>query len=271
MAANNALARLKWVDSHCHFDFDAFRQHRSQHWQLAQSLGLSGLIIPGIHLYQSAQLPAFCAATAWHYAQGLHPYFLAQHQSADIARLAELLQRDQAIAVGEIGLDWTLARQTADEHAARQQQWWYFTEQARLAEQQKLPLILHIRGAHDEAASWLRRQRFSQGGIVHAFSGSVQQGQRWLELGFKLGIGGAMTFPRAQKLRRTLQQLPLHSWLLESDAPDMRPSFFNAGINSPVAVPLYGHILAALTVTEVEEVAAANLRSLTQIFPTAVF
>ncbi|WP_419813575.1 TatD family hydrolase [Bacterioplanoides sp.] len=264
---------LIWIDSHCHFDFPQWHSQRDEHWQLAQTLGVQSLIIPGITIEQNQQVAQFCADTPWQFALGLHPYFLAQHGDNDLDALERLLsrtvesQQSPAIAVGEIGLDWVLAKQADDPDAARAQQWQLFEAQVVLAERYQLPLILHIRGCHDQAASWLRRRRFSFGGIVHAFSGSEQQAKAWLDLGFKLGIGGAMTFPRANKLRNTISSLPLSAWVLETDAPDMRPAFFRQGVSSPVAIPLYGAILATLKQVSLMEVSVQNQNNLLSLFP----
>ena len=257
--------KLVWVDSHCHFDFPQWQAKRDEHWQLAQTLGVQSLIVPGTTIEQNQQVTQFCTDTPWQFALGLHPYFLAQHHTDDLIALEGLLSASEAIAVGEIGLDWVLAKQADDPDAARAQQWQWFESQVMMAERYQLPVILHIRGCHDQAASWLRRRRFSFGGIVHAFSGSEQQAKAWLDLGFKLGIGGAMTFPRANKLRKTIASLPLSAWVLETDAPDMRPAFFRQGVSSPVAIPLYGAILAALKNTSIQAVSTQTLSNLKSV------
>ena len=157
---------LAWFDSHCHFDFDAFAHDREMQWQLAQRTGVKGLIIPGISRQQGQSLAQFCNGKPWFYAQGLHPYFLNQHQISDIDWLEQQLKTDSnIIALGEIGLDKVLAK--TEQQASLQRQ--YFSAQVELAQQYKKKLILHVRGMHDEACSYLRQKRFYNGGIVHAF------------------------------------------------------------------------------------------------------
>lgn len=233
---------VQWFDSHCHFDFAAFDADREQVWQQAHHAGVSGLLIPGVSAAQGEGVAAFCHNRPWRYALGLHPYFLGEHQPQHLQWLEQALQNGQAVAVGEIGLDRVLA--TDDEQLNLQWQW--FRQQTELAQHFRLPLILHIRGMHDEAAAYLRRLQFPYGGMVHAFSGSEQQARAWAELGFALGVGGAMTHPRAQKLRRTLSRLPAEWLLLETDSPDMAPAFWAERRNSPLALPLIGNMLAAL-------------------------
>ena len=254
---------IRWFDSHCHFDFPVFDPDREQVWQHAQQEGLEGLLIPGVTRRQGEALPAFCQNRPWRYALGLHPYFLQQHQHRDGEWLAQALAVPGVVAVGEAGLDRILAT----DHAILEQQWHWFRLQAELAAQYGLPLILHIRGMHDEAAAFLRRQRFTGGGMVHAFSGSEQQGRVWHDLGFVLGVGGAMTHPRAQKLRRTLTALPLESLLLETDSPDMVPAFWGTERNSPETLPLIAAMLAALRGIAPSELAAVQKRTRLRIFP----
>lgn len=255
---------LSWIDTHCHFDFPIFASEREQHWRWLNSLGIKGLIIPGVARSQGQRLQQLCSNKPWLYAQGLHPYFLEQHQQQDLEWLEQQLQQDsQIIAVGEIGLDKILAK----DDQQLEQQWHYFRDQVTLAKHYNKPLILHVRGLHDQAASFLRQQRFANGGIVHAFSGSQQQAKAWLDLGFKLGIGGAMTHPRATKLRTTVASLPLQSWLLETDSPDMRSAFWASDVHSPAAIPCLAAILAALHKTTLAEVAQVQQQELEQLWP----
>lgn len=129
-------------------------------------------------------------------------------------------------------------------------------------------MILHIRGMHDEACSYLRQKRFTHGGIVHAFSGSEQQAKAWLDLGFKLGIGGAMTHPRAHKLRRTIRAIPLEAWLLETDSPDMKSAFWAGKHNSPRAIPLLAACLAALKDRTLADIALAQQLEIVAFWPS---
>ena len=261
---------ISWFDSHCHFDFRQFDDERKELWQRTRHAGVRGMLIPGITLAQSQALADFCQPD-WYFAQGIHPYFLSQADLADLNGLESELKQSAAVAVGEIGIDKTLQQQAANPEIEGKRQWQFFTDQVAIAQSLKLPLILHIRGAHDEASCYLKQQGFSSGGIVHAFSGSVQQGKRWLDVGFKLGVGGAMTFPRAKKLRRTLQQLPSSAWLLETDAPDMSPAFLAGKTNTPEMIPLYGYLLAALRQESAEALSQQFKRNLNTVLPTIQF
>ena len=254
-----------WFDSHCHFDFSVLDASREGDWQLASSLGVEGLLIPGVTRTQGESLSAFCAQNRrWRYALGLHPYWCQDHREDDLLWLATALQQPGVVAVGECGMDRVLVKEGS---ATWDAQWQWLMKQVELAESTGLPLVLHIRGAHDEVAAELRRRRFSGQGLVHAFSGSVQQAANWCDLGFCLGVGGAMTHPRAQRLRRTLQQIPPENLLLETDAPDMPPAFLGRHHNSPAMIPLYGHILSCLLGIETEDLAEQLQKNLLRVFP----
>lgn len=258
-------AEFAWFDSHCHFDFDAFANDRLTQWQLACKLGVKGLIIPGVSRSQGQHLAGFCQGKPWFYAQGLHPYFLAQHQVSDIDWLEQQLNTDSnIIALGEIGLDKVMAK-TEQQRALQQQ---YFAAQVELAKQYNKKVILHVRGMHDQACSYLRQQRFENGGVVHAFSGSEQQAKAWIDLGFKLGIGGAMTHPRAHKLRRTIRAVPVSAWLLETDSPDMKAAFWAQAHNSPVAIVLLAACLASLKKVSLAELSSIQKLEVTRLWPS---
>jgi len=240
---------VHWIDSHCHFDFTQFDSDREFVWQRAKAAGVGELMIPGVTIQQCESLSAFCTHRPWHHALGLHPYFLDQHQTEHLQRLEALLAGGEALAVGEIGLDRVLAQ----DHEQLEQQWFWFRQQVDLARRFHKPLILHVRGMHDEAAAWLRRCHFSHGGVVHAFTGSAQQARAWHKLGFSLGIGGAMTHSRATRLRSTLATLPSEQLLLETDSPDMSPAFWAEKRNSPETLPMIAAMLASVQKVSIEQ------------------
>ncbi|MCY0967175.1 TatD family hydrolase [Parathalassolituus penaei] len=251
---------MSWFDSHCHFDFPVFDHDRELIWQHCQQLGISGLLIPGISRSQGVALEARCLNRPWCYALGLHPFF--DHESTDLDWLQQALANasHRCVAVGETGLDW----RKAEDKPQRQNQIVLLDAHIELASRYGLPLILHAVGAHDEAAARIKRAGFSGGGVIHAFSGSLPQARRYLDLGFRLGAGGLLSQPRARKLHEAVQQLPPSAWLLETDAPDMTPRFWAEARNTPASLPLLGQILARLwklSLTDVQVLLLDNLRS----------
>ncbi len=161
-------------------------------------------------------------------ALGLHPYFLQHFQPKDYALLTQWLSQfsDSVTAVGEIGLDHVI-------DISPEQQMEVFIQQLHIADDFNLPVILHHRHSHNDLIKTLKQQRFKWGGIVHAFSGSLYEANTYIELGFKLGVGGVITYPRARKTRDVVSQLPLSSLVLETDSPDMPPRGKQGLRNSP--------------------------------------
>ncbi|WP_215397790.1 TatD family hydrolase [Rheinheimera oceanensis] len=228
-------ARVKLFDTHCHLDLPELAVAQALYWQQAQQAGVTALVIPAVQ--QSAWqnlLDLHLQQPNWHIALGIHPWWAAAHSLDAVTALDnQLTAHSRAIiAVGEIGLDFALA-----EHSfAMQQQ--LFTAQLALAKQHNKPVILHHRKSQPQLLAELKRQQFRAGGILHAFSGSQQQATAFVDLGFKLGIGGTITYERAEKTRKTVQKLPLESFVLETDAPAMPLAGFQGEINTPAQLAL---------------------------------
>lgn len=252
---------IPWIDSHCHFDFPQFDHDRELHWQFLQRLGCVGLVIPGVTASTWSKLIEVCENKPWVYALGLHPYFLAQHQAGDIEKLKHACQTYNPAAIGEFGLDYMLDESTFAQQVELCQQ------QFKLAKELNLPVILHVRKAYDEIAAMVRRLGFNQGGIIHAFSGSQQQGEALIKLGFKLGIGGAISHSRATKLRKTVSNLPLESLVLETDSPDMKPAFLSGDRNTPASILLLAQIVTSIKQSSLKEVMDASNRNLSMLLP----
>jgi TatD DNase family protein len=163
------------------------------------------------------------------------------------------------IAIGEIGLDHHVAGLDPE------RQTWLLERQLAIARAAGLPVLLHVRKAHDEMLALLRRQPVPAGGIAHAFNGSLQQARQYLELGFKLGFGGMLTFERSRKLRRLATELPLDALVLETDAPDMTVASHHGERNSPEYLPEVLETLARLRDLEPSEVAGRTTANASEV------
>jgi TatD DNase family protein len=228
------------IDSHCHIDFCQFDGDRAEVLSRARALGVETILIPGTRARDWPKQIALATETAtFRFSLGLHPYFLDEYQPTHLTLLDELLHihRAQVAAVGEIGLDKAVA-------IPMQLQQQLLEQQIALANKHKLPVILHHRHCHNELIRCLKSHPVARGGVVHAFSGSLQEAQTYTQLGFKLGVGGLITYPRAQKTRQVIAQLPLESLLLETDAPDMPLAGRQGQRNSPEYLP---EVLEALS------------------------
>lgn len=254
---------FRFIDTHCHFDFPPFTGNEAHSLEQAVQAGVAKIIVPAT---EAARFPSLLALTMEHdplyAALGLHPIVIEQHDEASLATLASALaeKSEKVVAVGEIGLD--LYRD--DPQFERQQR--LLDAQLQLAKQHDLPVILHSRRTHDKLAMHLKRHALARTGVVHGFSGSLQQAKRFIELGYKIGVGGTITYPRASKTRAVMAQLPLNALLLETDAPDMPLMGYQGQPNRPERVAQVFAELCTLRPEAPEEVANALWNNTYQLF-----
>ncbi|HHJ13797.1 MAG TPA: TatD family deoxyribonuclease [Gammaproteobacteria bacterium] len=228
---------MELFDTHCHLDVTAFDTDRGEVLANARARGVRQMLVPAIDAAGWDGLQTLCAGEKGLYpALGLHPMFLAHHQPGHVAALERRVGESRPLAIGEIGLDF----QQRD--ADRDAQIRLFEAQLVIARDAGLPVVLHVRKAHDAVLNCLQRIPVA-GGTVHAFSGSEQQAQRYLDLGFKLGFGGVLTWPEARRVHQLATRLPATALVLETDAPDMAVQAHRGGRNSPEYLP---EILSAL-------------------------
>jgi len=232
---------MKLIDTHCHLDFEVFEQDRHLIINRAKQAGVEKVIVPGV---TADKWPALIDFARKHdnieYALGLHPYFIGQHEDADLLALRDLLGKSSAIAVGEIGLDYF------DKTLNREKQLYFFEAQIKIAQEFSLPIIVHARKSHDDVIRLLKSIHFTQGGIMHAFNGSLQQAEQFIQLGFKLGFGGMLTYKKSSKLRNLATELPIEAIVLETDAPDMTGASHQGERNSPEYLPEVLQVLSGL-------------------------
>ena len=241
---------MQLIDTHCHLDVATFDSDRDTVLSRAHAVGVSRLIVPGITAAGWEKLLALCAReTGLYPALGLHPIFLDSHQPDDLNTLKNSIAHHAPVAVGEIGLDFYLPE------LDRARQKTLFEAQLHIAREASLPVLLHIRKAHDDTLALLRKARVC-GGICHAFNGSLQQARQYIELGFKLGFGGMLTYERSHRLHRLARELPLESMVLETDAPDMPPASHHGRRNSPEYLPEVLQALANLRDEDADTIAA---------------
>ena len=247
---------MQIIDSHCHIDVVDFDVDRDAVLADCRLLGVSRIVVPGVVAPGWDNLLQVCRQQQGLYpALGLHPVYLDEHGADDLKMLEQrLADETDVVAVGEIGLDFFIAE------LDRQRQITLFEAQLVIAGNVDLPVILHVRKAHDQVIAILKRFRL-KGGIVHAFNGSLEQAQQYIDLSFKLGFGGMLTYERASKLRSLAKQLPLESMVLETDAPDMSGEPCHGQRNSPHYLPQYLMVLAGLRGESAERVATVTTQN----------
>ena len=247
------------IDTHCHLDASEFNADRDAVMVRAQAAGVGEIIVPAVSAATFADTLRMREQYGVKVAFGLHPIYLAAHRSEHLALLRDYLSAAQPVAVGEIGLDFFVPE------LDREAQMALFIAQLKLAREFDLPVLLHIRKAQDQVLKALRQIKV-KGGIAHAFNGSRQQADAFIQLGFKLGFGGAMTWQRALNIRRLAVELPIESIVLETDAPDIPPQWLGqTGRNEPKELLKIAQELANLrgiTLDNVLQQTAQNVRDL---------
>ncbi|QFI40106.1 TatD family deoxyribonuclease [Moritella marina ATCC 15381] len=252
---------IELVDSHCHLDFSDFDLDRIDVLARAKAKGVEHFLVPGIgaHNWQSV-LALANQHTGVYAALGIHPYFLANFDHSHLVLLDEYLATEKGVvAVGEFGLDKIV-------DFPFEQQLHICKQQLLLAKQYDLPVILHCRKAHNELIQLLQQVKLPRGGVIHGFSGSKQLAMQYIKLGFKLGIGGVITYPRAEKTRQAVSELPLAALLLETDSPDMPIKGYQGGRNEPANITEVLQELAKLRPESEKVIAKTNLSSFIELF-----
>lgn len=274
---------LTWVDTHCHLDAPEFDVDRFAVRQRATALGVQRCVIPAVAVSNFEAVRALAHATGDGYCLGIHPLYV-EHAGPDaLQRLDDALSQHRddphLLGVGEIGLDYFVP--TLCESPLRERQEAVYRAQLQLAKKYDLPVVLHVRRSADRLLKHLRE--VGKGGapwwgIAHAFNGSDVQATAFVQMGFKLGFGGAVTFERANQLRHLVQTLPLDAIVLETDAPDMPPHWLYTtaqqreagtaqGRNSPDQIPAIAEVIAQLRNVSLVDVAQATTHNACEALP----
>lgn len=269
MVDAHAIAMSIYIDTHTHLDFPDFDADRDAVLADCDRLGVRRILLMGVTAGNWDRIWSMASADQRLYAAfGLHPVFLDQHQPQDLQllrdRLAQYAEHPRCCAVGEFGLDYFI------DQADRKGQQYLFEAQLEMATELKLPALLHVRRAHAPVIAALKRYQPERGGIVHAFSGSLEEAQEYIRLGFKLGLGGAATWPQAKRMHRVIPELPADSLVLETDSPDMAPAFLPYQRNSPQNLPQICAELAALRNETPEQLALQCLHNTCELFGWSV-
>lgn len=230
---------MKFTDSHCHLDFDVFDSNRHTLIKKCQSIGINRIIVPAadprnwkkiLELDKAKLEPQIFI----HPCLGIHPWFVESLNAFYLDDLSALvkLHSNHLAAIGETGIDGVIAKK----YNNLPKQITFFEFQLHLANTYKLPIIVHHQRSHNDIIQIIKKIKLVKPGVIHAFSGSYQQATTYLDLGFKLGIGGTITYPRATKTIDTIKRLPIDSFVLETDAPAM-PLFKQQGeVNNPTNI-----------------------------------
>ena len=248
------------IDTHSHIDDPRFDHDRRLVIQRAEAAGVTTQIVPAIQSAWWPRLKGYCDSHSGLLpAYGLHPMVVAQHRESDPELLAEWLQREPAVAVGECGLDFYTDK------LDRALQYFYFEAQLDLARQLDLPLIIHARRSVEDVIRILK-QKPGLRGVLHSFSGSHEQAVRLIDLGFMMGFGGPITYPRATRLQRLVKTLPLDAILLETDSPDQPDSYHHKQRNEPANLKLIARYISSLRGIRINSLIKTTSQNAWQLF-----
>ncbi|WP_282271591.1 TatD family hydrolase [Stenotrophomonas sp. PS02298] len=251
---------MQLIDSHCHLDAAEFDIDREAVIARARASGVGVQIVPAVTAASWPKLREVCATDAGlHPAYGLHPMFLPEHRPEHLQQLRDWVERESPCAIGECGLDFFV--DDLDPEAQRL----YFQAQLELARDAQLPLIVHARRALDEVILRIRRVG-GLSGVVHSFSGSPEQARQLWDLGFMIGLGGPITYTRANRLRGLVTQMPLEFLLLETDAPDQPDAGIRGQRNEPSRLRQIVDTVAELRQQPAADIAAQTTANAKRLF-----
>ena len=252
------------IDSHCHLAGEEFAADLDAVVARARDAGLSGaMVILSSGDAAEAERAARVRA-AWsevRFSVGIHPHQAGQHGDdvdAAIAKLDAELSAHEAVALGEIGLDY---HYDFSPHPIQQE---IFRRQLELAEKRRLPVIIHTREATDDTFRTLRDHGTSLRVVFHCFTGGLEMARAALDMGAWLSFAGIVTFPKAGELRDVARMVPPDRFLVETDSPYLAPVPFRGKRNEPAFVAKVVEGLAAVRGVAAEEIAAqstANFRA----------
>lgn len=223
------------ADTHCHLDFEALNSRLASLRLSLSERDVGMLVVPSARSETWLKVIELCSTDSrFYFGLGLHPYFIEYHQNECVSKLALEIARmkeegcKKLVAIGEIGLDFT--RPDSGKQIK------LFEAQLEIAEKYALPVIIHVRKAHAEALFSLKKYNLVGGGVVHAFSGSLELMMNYIKLGLKIGVGPVITWPTSFKTKASISKAPLSALVLETDSPDMYVSGAEFGQGSPLDV-----------------------------------
>lgn len=251
---------LDLIDTHAHLDDRSFDDDRQAMYERAANVGVRRWIVPAIDRGNWEAIERLSTMREGVFpAYGLHPLFIDAHRDEHLDELPRWLEDHGAVAVGEIGLDWYV------EGLDPERQRHVFLRQLAIAKEHDLPVIVHARRAFEEVIHTLRRVGGLRG-VVHSFSGSEEQARQLFDLGFHLGIGGPVTYDRANRIRRVVASMPLEWLLLETDSPDQPCAHHRGERNEPAFMTDVLDVVASLRGATRDDIAAATTANAVTLF-----
>lgn len=247
------------IDSHAHYDDEAFEEDRDNLLQSMQSNGIEKIINVGANIKGSRTSIALSEQYPFIYAAvGVHPSDTEELDEEKIAWLKEVSKKEKVIAIGEIGLDYYWP----EPDRKIQKKW--FIRQMELAQEVNLPVIIHSRDAAQDTIEILKQ--FPANGVIHCYSYTKESAKEFLKMGYYFGIGGVLTFKNAKKLKEAVMEIPIERILLETDSPYLAPEPNRGKRNSSLNIPYVVKELAQLKGISEEEVINITTENTKKLF-----
>ncbi len=258
-----------WIDTHCHLDAAEFAGRETAIAGEAAKRDIGQIVIPSVDRNSFDRVVRLAhACENGSYALGIHPLYVAESAETDLDVLSDTLEQrltdSKLVAIGEIGLDFYLPELA--QPPLRDKQEHFLAAQLNMAKRFGLPVLLHTRRSVDVVLKQLKRHDLHLG-IAHAFNGSFQQANAFVDQGFMLSFCGTVTYERAQQLRRLVTGMPLETIVIETDAPDLPPAWKNRKENSPLELPRIGEVIATLRGIAPEELAGRTTENALRALP----
>jgi len=256
------------ADTHCHLNLSAFEDDRQDVLQRARTSGVRAILVLGIDLETSREAIRLAEREAGLFAAvGIHPHDSGTWSETNVQSLQRLVDEHHVVAVGEIGLDYYR------DYASREAQCTAFTRQLEFAAAVERPVAIHQRASMEDVmnilSDWVEtlppslRQR---PGVLHAFSGDQHEAERAVELGFYLGIGGPITFRKADRLKQVVEHIPLEHLVLETDSPYLAPQPVRGKRNEPAHLSYIAEAVATIKGTTLDTVMLQTTRNADHLF-----
>lgn len=250
------------IDSHAHVDMPRFEGDRDAVIRRALDGGVTRIVDPGCDLQSSKN--AIALAKKWpgiiFAGIGVHPHDAHTYNQGVRQEFARLVQEPEVVAIGEFGLDYY--RMLTPREIQRE----VFVEHLKMAREYNLPCIIHVRDSHDEVMELLRAHGQGLRGVIHCFSGTVEQAKEVLALeGFLFGLGGPLT-KSGNELPEVAAMLPLERIMVETDSPYLVPKPLRDRRNEPLFVTRVAEKLAEIRGLPLAEIAAITTANAVRLF-----
>ena len=246
-------------ETHAHYYDERFAEDRDTLLASMPERGIGRIINIGSTLVSTKETLAIAQNYPYVYAAvGVHPSEIGDLNEEMFAWLKEQTRQEKTVAVGEIGLDYYWDKEPEVQKAQR----YWFKRQMELAREETLPVIIHSRDAAEDTMRLMQEIHAEEiPGVIHCYSYSKEMALEFVKMGYRIGVGGVVTFKNARKLKETVEAVPMEAILLETDCPYMAPEPHRGTRNDSSNIPYVVNTIAqikGISTDEVEQITWEN-------------